>query len=278
MPASFNPYLRAMHLPQKPLAALLVTLLAILAAGCQGETEFTFADEANSICEGQYADFANSLALTGLVKSIEEDVRARREREEATAEATSKLSELDPPESEAADFRAYLAARYDQQDLSARARQALATGDTSAYRAADLALIEADRRLRRFEQRLGFDVCAQDLSETAEQAVRDQLEEIFLEEDLNCPFNFSTRYLREGLGVSEDEEVECLPLQDDLLPDDIEITAVRGSEREIASAEVRLRGGPADGRVIGVRMLYRRYTPVVADVLWISRPPLPAGS
>ena len=263
----------------RPIAfAALLAALAGLAAGCQAETELTFADEANEICEGQYADFANSLALTGVVSNTEEDVKARQEREEASAEATAKLADLEPPDAEAADFRAYLAERFDQQATASQARRALASGARAAFRRADIALAEHDREMHRLETKLGFDVCAQELDDEAVEAVDELLEEAFLEEEPRCRDNFTVRFMREALGVSEAEEDECEPLVDDLLPESVEIAAVRGSEGEIASAEVGLEGGPADGRVIGVRMLYEHEEPVIADVLWISRPRPPAGS
>ena len=251
--------------------ALLVVLAALL-AGCQAESEPTFADEANAICEGQYADFANTMALTGVVSDTSEDVSSRREREEASAEATAKLADLDPPRADAPAFRLYLVERSDQQETAAAARRALASGDEAAFRAAELALVKHDRRLRGLEAQLGFEVCAQDLEEEAEEEVHVLLEEAFLEEEPYCEDTFTVRFMREALDLSEDEE-DCAPLAHNLLPADIDVTAVRGSEGEVASAEVQLHGGPLDGREIGVRMLYDRTEPVVADVLWISRRP-----
>ena len=267
MPGVHNPYVRRVRTRLTALAVLLTAL----AAGCQGETDLTFADEVNEICEGQYADFANSLALTGVVSNSEEDIKARQEREEASAEATAKLVDLEPPEADAADFRAYLAERYDQQATASLARRALASGDGAAFRRADVALAEHDRRMQALENKLGFDVCAQELDEEATEAVDDLLEEAFLESEPRCSDNFTVRFMREALGLTEAEEEECESLTDDLLPDDIGISAVRGSEGEIASANVRLQGGPGDGRVIGVRMLYEHEEPVIADILWIRR-------
>jgi hypothetical protein len=269
MPGVPNPYVRGV----RTLLTALAALLAALAAGCQGETDLTFADEANSICEGQYADFANSLALTGYVSDREEDAAARQEREEASAEATAKLAELEPPAADADDFRAYLAERRAQQETAATARRALESGDTAGFRAADLALLGHDRRLRGFEERLGLDVCAQVLDEEAQDAVREVLEEAFLESDPGCDV-FTVRFTREALGSPE----ACELLADDLLPDAISIRAVRGSEGEVASAEVRLSGGPDDGAVYGVRLLYERSDPVIADMLRISRRQPRAGS
>jgi hypothetical protein len=154
----------------------------------------------------------------------------------------------------------------------------VAAGDREAFRAADIELLGFDRRLRRLETRLGFDVCAQDLGADAEQAVADLLEEAFLEEEPRCRDNFTVRFMREALDLSEEEERECEALADDLLPDDIDVSAVRGSEGEIAAAEVRIDGGPADGELIGVRMLYEHNEPVIADMLQINRRRPPAGS
>jgi hypothetical protein len=251
----------------------LAALLAAVLAGCQAETEVTFAGEANSICEGQYADFANSLNLIGYVSSIEDDAAAREEREEASAEATAKLNELDPPPEDAGDFRAYLAERAAQQESAAAARRALESGDQAAFRAAELALLRHDRRMRGLEAKLGFDICAQQLDEEAEDNVRDVLGEAFLEEEPRCGV-FTDRFVRKALGSPE----ACELLADDVLPESISIRAVRGSEGELASAEVHLEGGPDDGAVYGVRLLYDRWYPAISDMLRISRPPQPAGS
>lgn len=249
----------------------LVLLLAALATGCQEEVQLTFADEANEICESQYADFANSLALTGVASNTGEAVKARQEREEASAEATAKLADLDPPEKDAAEFRAYLAERAAQQATASRARRALASGNGSAFRRADIALAAHDERLRELETKLGFDVCAQELEEEDAEEVVELLEEAFLESEPRCRDNFTVRFMREALGISEAEEDECEPLVDDLLPDGIDVAEVRGSVGEIASAEVHLEGGPGDGRIMGVRMLYEHEEPVITDILWISR-------
>lgn len=269
MPGDRNPYVRGVRI--RP--TLLAVLLAALIAGCQGETELTFAEEANEVCEGQYADLANSLALTGYISDTREDIALRQEREEASAEATAKLTQLDPPAADADDFRSYLAERSAQQKTAAAARRALQAGDDAGFRTADAVLLQHDRRLRGFETRLGLDVCAQDLDSEAQDAVREVLDAAFLEEDPGCEI-FTVRFARKALGSEE----ACELLADDLLPEAIAIRAVRGSEGEIASAEVHLDGGPDDGAVYGVRLLYERSDPVITDMLRISRRPQPAGS
>ena len=268
MPGVRNPYVRGVRLHLTVLAIGLAALLT----GCQGESETTFAGEANLICEGQYADFANSLASIGYVTSRAEDAATREERVEASAEATAKLAELEPPPEDEDVFRAYIAERRSQQVTAVAAQRALESGDDAAFRAAELALLQHDRRMRGYEARLGLDICAQDLDEEAEDAVREVLEAAFLEAEPDCDV-FTPYFTRKALGSPD-----CELLADDLLPEEISIRALRGSEGEVASAEVHLTGGPDDGAVYGVRLLYDRWAPAISDLLRISRPPPPAGS
>lgn len=256
------------------LTPVLLAALVLVAAGCQGDDDPSFAAEADAVCEAQYADFANTLAVTGVVSNLEEDIAAREERDEARRAATAKLGGLSPPPPDAADFRAYLDERRSQEQTEAAAIQALRTGDRAAFEEADLALLAHDRELRRLEAKLGLDVCAQDLADAAADAVEEVLVEAFTEEDAGCPDNYTERFLRQALSAEE----ECELLEDDLLPETIAVRAVRGSEGEVASAEVRIEGGPHDDSVFGVRLLYDRTRPVIADMLRISRPPPPAGS
>jgi hypothetical protein len=130
-----------------------------------------------------------------------------------------------------------------------------------------------DRRLRGLETKLGFDVCAQQLDDESEDKVRDVLEEAFLGSEPRCAV-FTGRFVRKALGSPD----ACDLLADDMLPDAISIRALRGSEGEVASAEVQLEGGPDDGAIYGVRLLYDRWYPAISDMLRISRRPLPAGS
>ena len=193
---------------------------------------------------------------------------------EASAEATAKLAELEPPADDEDDFRAYLAERSAQQETAAAAVRALESGDGAAFRAADLALLHHDRRMRGYEARLGLDICAQDLSDEAEDAVREVLEEAFLESEPDCDV-FTPYFVRKALGSGGGLR-DCWPT-----------TCFRRRSRSAPCAAQRARSrrrrftsraAPTTAPIYGVRLLYDRWSPAISDLLRISRRPPPAGS
>ena len=244
MPGARNPYVRGVRIRLTALAALLAALLA----GCQGETEPTFADDANSACEDQYADFANTLALTGLVSGPRAAAATRRELAEATAEATAKLGELEPPPESAESFEAYLFARR--------------AGKT--------------REARSIAAEIGLSVCAQEMESAEADTVEEGLEETFTDPEPICPKHYTARFLEEAFGSEE----ECALAPEDDLPTAVELTGVRGSAGEFAIADAVLEGGAFSGRRVRAILLYQRSDPVITDLTGLDfspRPP-PAGS
>ena len=244
MPGVRNPYLRGVRTRLPALAILLAALLA----GCQAEDDLTFSDQADAICEDQYADFANSLALTGTVSGPEQAAAARAELDEATDEATQKLTALAPPAESAEQFEAYLAAR--RIDRAARARSIAAE--------------------------LGLSVCAQEMESDDIDVVEEALEETFTDPDLICTKHYTARFLQEVFGSEE----TCALAPPSELPTEVELKRIRGSEGELAVADAVLRGGTYDGRRVTTVLLYQRSDPVITDLMGIdfSRPPPPAGS